>query len=509
MADRRPEVLLVGDDDAQRKSTARALTRAGYEVTEAGSEKEALERMEPHRPDLVVLEMQQAGSNGFDLLKALRKRPGSAQLPVVVVSGKHVDRDTRLRGLTGGATAYLSQPANLDELASVLAALLRMKHAEESARLASQQWQKTFDAIQDGVALIDKEGRIQQVNRAMSGLLRKTRSELRGKPMQEALLQALGQFDVSAIPSVRASRRQSAEFLANGRWFFTTVDPVLDGDGAIEGSVKVITEITDRKRSEAALTRAQDALRMSEKLAATGRLAASIAHEINNPMASVTNLLYLLENRPGLDQQTLEYLHMARQEVGRMTHIVKQMLGFYRESPMPVAVDLREVVDSVLGLYSRKIEHSRVTVQTRMEGKCVVWGYPGEMRQVISNLLINAIEAVGEGGRIRLRIRETMAWVHGRREHGVRMLLADSGPGIQREHLRQLFEPFFTTKGEKGTGLGLWVTNGIVRKHGGSIRVRSCLEPGRRGTSFGVFLPVQKPHTSAGAGEPAHTALSA
>ena len=508
MSERPFKVLVVDKDAGQRRATAQALAAAGYQASESEPGSTTLAQLAAALPDLIVFNVD-AVDRGSQFLGELRRDPATARLPVIQVSPRHTHQAAPVAALGGSATAYLFQPLDCDELVSVAASLLRMKEAEERARRASLQWQKTFDSIQDAVALLDGEGCILQANRAMGVLLGKRPSQLRGLRIQESLIEVLGEFDVSAIPPVRASRRQSAEFFVNGRWFLTTVDPVLDESGAVEGSVKVITEITEQKRSEAALARAQDALRMSEKLAATGRLAASIAHEINNPMASVTNLLYLLENRPGLDQQSVEYLGLARQEVSRMTHIIKQMLGFYRESPLPVAVDLREVVESVLALYSHKIQNSRIAVQTRLDSDCTVWGYPGEMRQIVSNLLINAIEAVGDGGRIKIRLIESSAWIGGKQERGARLLLADSGPGIQRQHLMQLFEPFFTTKGEKGTGLGLWVTNGIVRKHGGSIRVRSSVKPGRSGTCFAIFLPARRPAAVTGREENTPSKLSA
>jgi signal transduction histidine kinase/DNA-binding response OmpR family regulator len=247
-----------------------------------------------------------------------------------------------------------------------------------------------------------------------------------------------------------------------------------------DGVAVSFSDITERKRAEAAL-------RLNEKLAATGRLAASIAHEINNPMASVTNLLYLLDTHPGLDPKSREYVSMARQEVSRISHIVKQMLGFYRESPKPVPVNLCDVLQNVLDLFRHKLDAARVRVETDFLCQDEVQAFPGEMRQVFTNLIGNAVEAIAQGGRIFVRVAAGRDWHSGR--DGIRVLVADDGPGIRPEHRARLFEPFFTTKGEKGTGLGLWLTHGIVRKHNGSIRIRTSIRPGRSGTAFSVFLP--------------------
>lgn len=260
-----------------------------------------------------------------------------------------------------------------------------------------------------------------------------------------------------------------------------TISPIRNAAGKIIGASTIARDITEIKRAE-------QTLRMTEKLAATGRLAASIAHEINNPMASVTNLMYLLQHHPTLDEGARQYVSLAQEELDRITHIVRQMLGFYRESDAPVPVSIKDVVDNVLVLYARKLRNAHIEVERRYSYEGTVRAFPGEVRQVFSNLLVNAIEAVGQRGKIVVRVQSARNWSYPDRE-GVRVIVADNGPGISAQNRRRVFEPFFTTKGERGTGLGLWVSEGIVRKHGGAIRVRSSDRPGRHGTCFSVFLP--------------------
>jgi signal transduction histidine kinase len=243
----------------------------------------------------------------------------------------------------------------------------------------------------------------------------------------------------------------------------------------------IVVDITTRKNAE-------ELLRRSEKLAMVGRLAASIAHEINNPLESVTNLLYLLEHHSSLDEQARSFAVLAQQELNRVAHISRQTLGFYRESTVPVAADLVELLDDILKLYDRKLERKRVNIVRRYDLRHPVRLFPAEVRQVFSNLLMNALEAIPEGGTITVGIAEGSAW--DRPQHrGVRLTVADNGHGIRPEDCERIFEPFFTTKGEKGTGLGLWVSSSIVQKHGGSIRLRSSTRPERHGTVFSVFLP--------------------
>ena len=230
--------------------------------------------------------------------------------------------------------------------------------------------------------------------------------------------------------------------------------------------------------------RAQEALLRSEKLAVTGRLAASIAHEINNPLEAITNLLYLMRGNVRADERQY-LLGEAEQELARVTEITKQTLRFYREPAQPTYTDVAQVVDSVLKLYGSRIKAAKVRVQAQCRGDApIVLSTPGELRQVIANLVGNAIDAMKTGGCLWLRTA-----VH---QRAVRLTIADSGAGIPTDVLPTIFEPFVTTKGETGTGLGLWVTAEILKKNGWSIRVRSCRKPQRSGTMFSIEMPLME-----------------
>ncbi|MBI3644433.1 MAG: PAS domain S-box protein [Acidobacteriales bacterium] len=256
-----------------------------------------------------------------------------------------------------------------------------------------------------------------------------------------------------------------------------TVSPLRNAQGKIVGASATARDISAQRHSE-------EAVRRSEKLATAGRLAASIAHEINNPLEAVLNLLYLARNDPRKAEQ---YLSMAEQEVGRVARLAQQTLGFVRDTSSPGRMDPAAIMDEILELYSRKLEDKKIRVTRRYRGSSQISGYSGELRQLLANLLVNAVDAMDEGGSLRVRVTAGHQWSGGR--VGIRLTVADNGSGIPREGLRRIFEPFYTTKEDAGTGLGLWVSRGIVEKHGGSIRVRSRSEGRHRGTVFSIFLP--------------------
>jgi len=256
-----------------------------------------------------------------------------------------------------------------------------------------------------------------------------------------------------------------------------TVSPLRNTLGKIVGASAIARDISAQRRSE-------EAVRRSEKLATAGRLAASIAHEINNPLEAVLNLLYLARNDP---RQAEQYLQMAEQEVGRVARLAQQTLGFVRENPVPARIDAVVLMDEVLQLYSSKLQAKQIQVLRRYEGNGQISGYSGEVRQLLANLFVNAVDAMDAGGSLYVRVATGPRWSDGRT--GIRLTVADNGSGIPRERLGQIFEPFYTTKKGAGTGLGLWVSRGIVQRHGGSIRVRSRSQGAQRGTVFSIFLP--------------------
>jgi PAS domain S-box-containing protein len=278
--------------------------------------------------------------------------------------------------------------------------------------------------------------------------------------------------------NVEARMRRAAD--NSDRWHLVRAVPSFEADGHVARWYGTCTDVHEGKLAE-------EAMMKSEKLAATGRLAATIAHEINNPLEAVTNLVFLAQNTSALEQSR-EFLTLASEELQRVAHITKQTLGFYRETAAPARVKVGNVLESVIALYERKIESKDIRLHKRFVSDAEIEAIPGELRQVFSNLISNSIDAVDTGGTLCIGLR---AVGNGDGFQGVRVIVADDGVGIATEIRQQVFEPFFTTKRDFGTGLGLWVTRQIVRRHGGNIRVRSTTNSHNRGTHFSVFLPAK------------------
>jgi signal transduction histidine kinase len=240
-------------------------------------------------------------------------------------------------------------------------------------------------------------------------------------------------------------------------------------------------DITERKRAE-------ERLRVTEKLAATGRLAATMAHEINNPLEAVTNLIYLAKEYPDVPAELQQYLSRADEELQRVAHIARQTLGFYRDTTAPANLNVARTMSDVLGMYEHRIQRDSLRVETQYDNAPEICGRTGEIRQVFSNLIGNAIDAGSQHGRIVIRIFPSRNWREPNQK-GVRITIADNGTGIPPDVQPKIFEPFFSTKLHYGTGLGLWVSKSLIEKHGGYIRFRSSIVPNRSGSTFTIFLP--------------------
>jgi PAS domain S-box-containing protein len=361
-------------------------------------------------------------------------------------------------------------------------------HAGQAARLLAAIVESSNDAIISK----DLHGIITAWNKGAERILGYTAKEAIGQSITIIIPLELHEEEARILARLKAGERidhfQTVRVAKNGARLDVslTVSPVKNQRGRIIGAAKILRDITLQKKLEASL-------HVSERLASVGRLAATVAHEINNPLEAVTNFIYLAEHQPGIPEKVKRYLHSADNELKRVAHIARQTLGFYRDTSQPVLLDLSEIVEDVLTVYERKLRYKALNVERRFAPNLTICAFEGELKQILSNLLANAIDASGEGGRIIMSARMGKHFRSDRR--GMRITIADHGAGITNDHRHGLFTPFFTTKEELGTGLGLWVTKELLEKRGGHIRCRSRENSG---TVMGFYLPLESSGTEGG-----------
>jgi PAS domain S-box-containing protein len=342
-----------------------------------------------------------------------------------------------------------------------------------------------------GLAFLDRRCRIVRVNHVFSEMTGIPLSRHLGRTMPELLPKPLAQELESAVSGVFSSEEpvrnlELSQQLPDSKRLLTwlvSAYPVRTAPGQIRWAGVIVLDTSERKRNE-------EALRRTEKLAAAGRLAASIAHEINNPLEAITNLLFLLRNYCKLDESASNYVELAEHEARRIAEITQQTLRFYRQSTLPARTNLADLLDSVLSLYQIRLHNLGINVEREYDPATDLFCFAGEIRQVMANLVGNAIDATSGGGRLIIRARRSCGWKDPRME-GVRFTIADTGSGFDNEVRDHIFEAFFTTKEVTGTGLGLWVSHEIILKHHGLVHVRSRTASSGKasGTVFQLFFP--------------------
>lgn len=342
-----------------------------------------------------------------------------------------------------------------------------------------------------GFAFFDRYARFVRVNQVLADLTGVPMSRHLGRTPQELLPAEVAAQFTDAVRRVFTTETPvtELEFQGSGAsdepWtWLVSAYPVRTGPGQLRWAGIIVRDVTERVRSE-------EALRKTEKLAATGRLAASIAHEINNPLEGLMNLLYLLRNFSGLEGAAREYASLAEQQARRIAEIAQKTLRFYRQSTLPVRVQVADLIDSILDLYTVRMNTVGIRLEREIDNSATLFCFEGEVRQVLSNLIDNAIDASSEGGKLVVRARRSRDWAEQDGASGVRFTVADTGSGMTPQVRNRIFEAFFTTKESTGTGLGLWVSMEIIQKHGAHIHVRSrSADSGRSsGSVFQLFVP--------------------
>ena len=347
------------------------------------------------------------------------------------------------------------------------------------------------DSADDAIISKDLNGIIKTWNQGAYQMFGYTSKEMVGQPLLRLIPEELHYEEVEILRKLRAGERidhyETTRLRKNGDpvEVSVTISPIRNNEGRVIGASKIARDISDRKHMEKMLIQ-------SEKLAATGRMAAAIAHEVNNPLESLMNLIYLARLNCTASPKAQSYLLTAEGELERVSHIARQTLGYYRDTGSPSEVYLHGLVENVLTVYQSKLIAGGISVESSFNDLRKISVSQGEMLQIFSNVIANAIDAMKEGGRLSISLRATMA-LDG---DGIQITIRDDGTGISQENLGQIFEPFFTTKGNLGTGIGLWVTKQLVERRGGQIAITSSTEYGKSGTTVTIYIPFANPQRS-------------
>lgn len=495
-------ILMVDDQPAKLLSYEVILAELGENLIKASSASEALNILLKTDIAVVLMDVSMPDLDGFELADVIRQHPRFQKTAIIFISGVHLADSDKIQGYRSGAVDYISVPVIPEVLRAKVSIFVelhrktrmlekmngelerRVEERTEELRESEKQFRTKADLLElatEAIIVRDLDGLIQFWNAGAEALYGWRREEAVGQGLHR-LLQTVfpgSQREVEAVLSEKKSWEGNlVQQTRNGREIVVACRKTVNREG--NAILEVIRDITGQVRAE-------EALRESEKLAAMGRVAGIIAHEINNPLAAITNIFYLLRNHPSLNDEARTYAAAAEQELVRVSHITRQTLSFYRESKEPTPVSVHELLDDVAELQHRTLQANKIQLKKKYANASNVTGFPGELRQVFMNLIANAVQAMPQGGVLRLQVHETTDWVTKRR--GPSVSIIDTGVGIKPEDAQRLFEPFYSTKAAKGTGLGLWISKGILQKYSGRISYRSYRREGGCITCFRIFIP--------------------
>ncbi len=467
----KPVILNVDDHEMSRYALTRTLELNHFQVREAANGSEALRLARAEQPDLILLDVNLPDISGFDVCRQLKAEPATARIPILHLTASSMEAPDYVRGLEGGADSYLMEPVEPEVLVATINSILRARRAEEEAQRLAREWQSTFDAIQDGVAVVNREGRIQRLNESLSRLSGKSVGDLTGQLCYEIW----GIPEAQRSPFLRATKsrqRETAELTFDSKRLSVTADPIVDEKGTVAGAVYLVRDDTERQRLE-------EQFRESQKFETIGTLAAGVAHDYNNLLTSIMGNASLMLVEQAGNADTRERLQEIMRASQRAADLTKQLLAYSgRGRHYLQKVEISQVVRDTQKLIESVVPKR---VQLEMElasGLPAVEADLNQIQQVILNLVSNAAEAIGEeSGAITL--------VTGSSGDDVYLEVRDTGCGMDAETRARMFDPFFTTK-FTGRGLGLSAVAGIARGHGGTIQVTSS--PGN-GCTFRLSLP--------------------
>jgi two-component system, NtrC family, sensor kinase len=501
-ADEKVNILMVDDQPSKLLTYEVILADLNENLIKAHSATEALNILLKNDVAVVLMDVSMPEVDGFELADAIRLHPRFQRTAIIFISGVHLTDHDKIRGYNRGAVDYISVPVvpevlrakigifvDLHRKTRMLETLnreLERRVEERTADLRRSEAEfrmraELLDIASDAIMVRDNNDTIQFWNRGAEILYGWRCDDVLGRDIHKVL--------ETIFPVSRSEIEQTLR--QHNSWQGNLIQKTKSGAEIVAACRKTVNHernaVLEVCRDITAELRAEEALRETEKLAAMGRVAGIIAHEINNPLEAITNIFYLLRNHPSLNSEAQTIADMAELELQRVSHITKQTLSFYRESKQPVQIFISELLDDVLELHHRGLDSNRIKVRRNYASTGCVTGFPVELRQVFLNLIGNAIQAMPRGGTLGIFMRDTTDWT--RNLAGTSISILDTGDGIQPEDVSRLFQPFFSTKSTKGTGLGLWISKGIIQKYNGRISCRSLRSGAGCVTSFRVFLP--------------------
>jgi PAS domain S-box-containing protein len=462
------DAIISEDLDGNIVSWNQSATRIfGYTTDEIiGQSVLVLIPPELHHEEDLILRKLRAGEK-VEHYEAVRIKKNGERFPIAVTISSIRDKAGKIVGASKIAHDVSDRATN-DDSRFRLAAIV--------------------DSAEDAIVSKDLNGIVKTWNQGACRMFGYTAEEMVGQPILRLIPQELHYEEDEILRKLRAGGRvdhyDTIRVKKSGERFnvSVTISPIRDESGRVVGASKIARDMSDRRRMESLVIQA-------EKLAATGRMAASIAHEINNPLESLINLIFLARQNSPPGGKADAHLLTAEQELERVGHIARQTLGYYRDTGAPSEIHLHELLENVLEVYRAKLISGGLTVEKRFDDLQKITVSRGEMLQVLSNLVTNAMDAMRGGGILSLSARKVL----GPSGDGIQVTIRDTGTGIKQENLEQIFEPFFTTKGNLGTGIGLWIARQLVERRGGQISVSSSTEIGSSGTSVTVFVPFALP----------------
>ena len=482
LADLNPQAIWMGSPDGQLTYANQGLLDyLGFSPDDFEGET-WIQAFHPDDRDRVIEQWSRSVTTGVDFdieARMIRARDGRARWWWV--------RAQPVRDEHGNILHWLGVNIDIDDR-KTFAEMLQQRQEETERQRA--ELETIYETAPVGLALFDPvEFRYLRVNTRQAETIGLPKDQIIGRRITEiAPLKGLPELfqHVAAGHPVRNHLLEGELPSRPGehRSWNVSYSPLYNADGHVEAIAAVVLEITNQRKAEAALMQ-------SEKLAAVGRLASSISHEINNPLEAITNLLYLIATAEALPSDVADYVNTAQSELSRVCQIATQTLRFHRQAVRATDVTAAELVDAVINLYQGRLANSGITVEATYETDSTLHCFENDIRQVLNNLIANAIDAMRQnGGRLIIRAHDATDHPTGRK--GVRITIADTGHGMSPAVRARIFEPFFTTKDLNGTGLGLWISTDIVNRHQGRLTLRSTEHPIHHGTIFSLFLPYEE-----------------